>query len=335
MQTFFEILGRITTIAGLIFLFVDIKDKKSISIHAAVCIILGISIIVVGAFCISPPPEQKDVIEDQTLESSNGPLHSDPDEPSQTPILPPDYSNQPDDSDLNVTTAPDNTNNNVTSTSGTVTNQPNKSGDSTGNGGQAVEPLVTVHRVKLDYEELELTVGNTAILSATAMYSNGTNDHSVAWLSSNPSVASVDSNGKIIALSTGITIISAQASINNTTQSKDCIVTVLNPPTEPTGYSIRLSTNHATIDEVFKLYVIPYEDDITEIHIYTISPSGKYDDFPLSDDGKYRIDTETGTWTIYASVTNSAGTYMAQRAEDYVTIEIISIGDTIVNWFQY
>ena len=300
VQTVFEVLGCIATIAGLIFLFVDIKGKKKISIYAAVCILLGISIIVVCAFCISTP----------TLENSDG-------------------------SDLHVTTEPDAPNNSTTSTSGTVTNQPNKGEEGTGNDDQILEPLVTVHQVKLDYEELELAVGNATTLSATVMYSNSTNDHSVAWLSSNPSVASVDANGKVIALSAGTTTITAQASKNNTTQSKDCIVTVLNPPSEPTGYSIRLSTNHAMINEVFKLYVIPYENDIAEIHIYTISPSGKHQDFPLSADGEYQIDTETGTWTIYASVTNSAGTYIAQRAEDYATIEIMSIGDAIDNWFQY
>ena len=162
MQTVFEVLGCIATIAGLILLFVDIKGKKKISIYAAVCILLGISIIVVCAFWISTP----------ALENSDG-------------------------SDLHVTTEPDAPNNSTTSTSGTVTNQPNKGEEGTGNDDQILEPLVTVHQVKLDYEELELTVGNATTLSATVMYSNSTNDHSVAWLSSNPSVASVDANCRL------------------------------------------------------------------------------------------------------------------------------------------
>ena len=66
----------------------------------------------------------------------------------------------------------------------------------------------------------------------------------------------------------------------------------------------------------------PYEDDITEIRIFAQSPSGHVDSYLLSEDGRYYIDTELGVWTIYASVTNAAGTYEAQRAEDYVTIEI-------------
>ena len=202
-----------------------------------------------------------------------------------------------------------------------ISRQDNKD-DTTGNGVQGIELPITVYQVTLDYGSLELTVGNTTSLLATAIYSNGTSDSSITWFSSNPNVATVDSNGKITAISAGTTTIIAQASKNNTTESETCDVTVSEPPHPPTGYSIRLSTDHALSNEVFRLYVTPYEDDVTEIHIYTISPSGEPDDFPFGNDGKYQIDTETGIWTIYASVTNDAGTYIAQRTEDYVTIEI-------------
>lgn len=317
-----------STIVGIVFLFFDIKGKHEISKRAAALILLDILIIVICAFLILNPAELQNPIGNQTTEGFDNPSQSEFGETEQGPTPTVNSSDQLNTPDL------DDTSNNAISASGTVTSQPDKSDDNTGNGGQSVEAPITVYQVILDYGSLELTVGNTKTLLATAIYSNGTSDHSVTWLSSNPSVATVDSNGKITALSAGTTEITAQASRNNTIESETCDVTVFDPPHLPTGYSIRLSTDHAFMGETFKLYVTPYEDDITEIHICTISPSGKLDDFPFGNDGKYEIDTETGTWTIYASVTNDAGTYMAQRTEDYVTIEIISFSDALGNLFQ-
>lgn len=327
METFFTILGAVSTIVGIVFLFFDIKGKHEISKRAAVLILLGILIIVICAFLILKPTELQNPIGNQTTEGSDEPSQSDLGETEQGPTPSINSSNQLNTPDL------DDTSNNAISASGTVTSQLDKSDDNTGNSVQSAP--ITVYQVTLDYGSLELTIGNTTTLLATAIYSNGTSDHSVTWLSSNPSVATVDPNGKITALSAGTTKITAQASRNNTIESETCDVTVSDPPHLPTGYSIRLSTDHALMGEAFRLYVTPYEDDITEIHIYTISPSGELDDFPFGNDGKYEIDTEAGTWTIYASVTNDAGTYMAQRTEDYVTIEIISTSDALDNLFEY
>lgn len=328
METFFEILGAASIIVGIIFLFFDIKGKHEISKRTAALILLGILSIVICAFLILKPAELQNPIDNRTTEDSDAPSQSNLGETEQEPTPIVNSSDQINTPDL------DDTSNNVISASGTVTSQPDKSDDSTGNDGQNVEAPITVYLVTLDYGSLELTVGNSTTLLATAIYSNGTSDHSVTWLSSNPSVATVDSNGKITALSAGTTKITAQASRNNTIESETCDITVSDPPHLPTGYSIRLSTDHALMGETFKLYVTPYEDDTVEIHIYTISPSGELDDFPFGNDGKYKIDTEAGTWTIYASVTNDAGTYMAQRTEDYVTIEIISFSDALGNLFQ-
>ncbi len=92
-----------------------------------------------------------------------------------------------------------------------------------------------------------------------------------------------------------------------------------------------ISTDHAVIGETFIIYVDTIEDDVTDIVLHTVSPSGIVDSCQYGNEGKYQIDTETGIWTIYASVTNSAGTYTAQKPEDYATIEIISIRDAFGN----
>lgn len=190
-------------------------------------------------------------------------------------------------------------------------------------------PDVTVTQVALSYTVLNLMVDETDSLLATVLYSDGTSDHTASWISSNPAVASVDSTGHIIALSAGTTQITAQASKNNVSESASCLVTVAPPPAVPTGYEIRLSTDHAVMGEVFRLYITPYEDDVTQIMVHTTSPSGLQDSFPLSADGKYLIDTEAGIWTIYASVSNEVGTYTASKESDYVHINIASFGETV------
>ena len=87
------------------------------------------------------------------------------------------------------------------------------------------------------------------------------------------------------------------------------------------------------IGETFIVYVTPdgEKDSTAQIQLYTIPPSGEEDNFPLSQTGKYCIDTEVGGWAIYASVTNDAGTYYVQKEDDYVTIKIVSIEDAIGN----
>lgn len=301
-------LGACSIIIGFIFLFVDIKKKVKISLKSGIkvvgCICFGVLII--------------------TLSYHFG-LEAASEEVSQ---------------DTNATDASVVEHGNIVSTDiGDIIIEGNNNdiniNNETNNDGQSnLIPLVTVQRVTLNYTLLDIIVGDTASLLATVTYSDNTTDNSVIWTSSNPFVAEVDSDGNITAMSVGTTTITAQASKNNDAKDESCTVTVVNPPSEPTGYSIRLSTDQAIINETFKVYVTPYEEDITGIQIYTISPSGLLDNFPLSDDGKYCVYTETGIWTIYASVENEAGVYMAQKAEDFVTIEILSAMDAITNMLQ-
>ena len=195
-------------------------------------------------------------------------------------------------------------------------------------------PAITVTQVTLSHTALELTVNETISLLATALYSDGSSDHTVSWTSSNPEAASVDANGQITALSAGTTQITAQASKNDAAQTAFCLVTVTDPPAIPTGYTIRLSTDYAIMGETFQLYVTPYENNVTQIMVHTISPSGLQKSFPLSEKGRYQIDTEAGIWTIYASVSNEAGTYTANQDADYVQIKITNMREVVDNILQ-
>lgn len=177
---------------------------------------------------------------------------------------------------------------------------------------------IAVEQVALDHSSLTLKAGDTETLSATVLYSNNRTDNRVVWTTSNEAVASVDENGVVIAIAPGTTVITAQASKNNTAESAVCTITVCS---EPTGYSIALSADSVCMQETFYVHITPYEDDITEIHVIARSPSGQEFDRLLSGKG-YIIDTETGVWTIYASVRNMAGVYVGQKPEDFATIEV-------------
>ena len=308
VTTIVTALGICSIIVGFIFLFFDIKNKKSISAKTGKRVVI---VICAGVFALALSYHFGwKTASEKVSQDTNA---------TDTSVVEKGNIVSTDIGDIVI----EGNNNDIN-----IKNETN-------NGGQSnLIPLVTVQKVTLNYILLDIIVGDTASLLATVTYSDNTTDNSVIWISSNPSVAEVDSDGNITAMSVGTTTITAQASKNNDAKDESCTVTVINPPSEPTGYSIRLSTDQAIINETFKVYVTPYEEDITGIQIYTISPSGLLDDFPLSDDGKYCVYTETGIWTIYASVENEAGVYMAQKPEDYVTIEILSAMDAISNMLQ-
>ena len=69
---------------------------------------------------------------------------------------------------------------------------------------------VAVESVTLDKTSLSLTEGESATLTATVNPSNAT-DKTVSWSSSNTSVATVDSNGKVTAVKAGTATITAKA----------------------------------------------------------------------------------------------------------------------------
>lgn len=130
---------------------------------------------------------------------------------------------------------------------------------------------ITVTKVTISENVLYMNVNDSQTLTATVLYSNNSISDKVIWTSSNESVATIDKNGIVYALAKGTTIITAQASRNNTTETVECEITVQAPPS---GYSI--SVQQTEIDSYAYIYVTPYEDDITNIQIYGKSPPEKY-----------------------------------------------------------
>lgn len=193
---------------------------------------------------------------------------------------------------------------------------------------ESTEVPVTVSSVSLNKEELTLEVGSSQTLTATVLYSDNEQDFSVKWVSSDEAVASVDRNGCVTAVSPGFAKITAQASKNNTAERAECAVTVTSPVTAPTGYSISLSTKRVSLYSEFTVRITPYEDTVTQITVHAMAPSGQEDVFVWGKgvrEKNYYIDTETGTWKIWATIENEKGVYTAGREEDFATIEITPV----------
>jgi len=87
-----------------------------------------------------------------------------------------------------------------------------------------VSPYVT--SVSLDKRDLQLIVRDEVILEATVLPEDATNKK-VTWTSENTSVASVDQNGKVTAVGTGITAITVTTEVGNRTAT--CYVSVRDP----------------------------------------------------------------------------------------------------------
>ncbi len=183
---------------------------------------------------------------------------------------------------------------------------------------------IIVTKVTLSEESLTMSVNETHILTAKVLYSNNTINDDVIWSSSNNSIASVDQNGLVTALSNGSATIIVQASKNNSTEIAECTITIKSPPS---GYSI--SARQLSDDSFAYIYVEPYDDNITNVQIYGKSPSGEIFILNKASDDLYHFYSESGIWTIYASVQNDMGKYEAHKPEDFITIKVTNATDIV------
>jgi len=99
------------------------------------------------------------------------------------------------------------------------------------NGGKTatceVTVVIPVKEIALSAETLELSVGESKKLEATVTPENAT-DKSVAWTSSDETVAAVDGEGNVKALKAGTATITA-TSVSNPDVSASCEITVIQP----------------------------------------------------------------------------------------------------------
>lgn len=181
----------------------------------------------------------------------------------------------------------------------------------------------TITQVMLSDYYLSMNTGDVGVLSATVLYSNNTEGSEVFWASSNKAVVQVDGNGQLTAMSAGSATITAQATNRKSTEIAECVVTVVDPLN---GYSI--SVQRTAVENYVYIYVQPEDDDVTQVTLYAQAPSGEVYTPTVGRNNLYHFYTETGTWTIYASLKSQRGTYEASRPEDFVTIEVNDVSPT-------
>ena len=105
---------------------------------------------------------------------------------------------------------------------------------------------IAVESVLLDKTQLNLNIGEESILTATVSPDNATNK-SVTWTSTNPSVATVDNNGKVSAVAVGDAIIIVVTADGGKTAT--CTVTVTNPAVPVQSVSLDKTTLDLNIGE--------------------------------------------------------------------------------------
>ena len=177
---------------------------------------------------------------------------------------------------------------------------------------------IAVESVTLDKNTLECVVGVKVILKATVLPDNADNK-TVTWISSNPSVASVDKNGEVTALKAGTTTITAKAGKQNAT----CLVTVYAMGVAVTSVTLDKNTLALAVGTNFTLTatVLPTNATNKTVDWSSSAPSVA----SVSDNGKVTA-LAIGTTTIMAE----AGSEMATCVVKVVSTDVYNAG-VIIN----
>lgn len=139
-----------------------------------------------------------------------------------------------------------------------------------------INVVTTVTGISLDSSKLELRKGESHQFSISVL-PEGASDPGVTWTSTNPSVASVNAQGVVVALSGGTTIITAKSENGKT---DTCNVVVTSPVTGVTLDREEIILNVNQVDQL--LVTIAPEDannrqviwDSTDLSVVTVSSDG-------------------------------------------------------------
>lgn len=145
--------------------------------------------------------------------------------------------------------------------------------------GYLIDPN-SVTGMKLDKDKLDLNVAQTGSLIATISPDNAT-DKNIKWTSSDSTIATVDSTGKVTALKVGTATITATTQ-DGTNLSASCIVTVKNPLI----LNIETEKDKINVNETVSANVVI--DNITNIAAEDIRI--KYDATKLQFDNMEEVD---------------------------------------------
>lgn len=138
---------------------------------------------------------------------------------------------------------------------------------------------VSVQSVSLSKSSLKLEVNDTATLTATVAPTNATNNK-VTWTSSNASVASVDSNGKVTAKKAGTAVITATADGKSATAT----VTVV-------GYKIAWYATTGSVVAQERCYIEGTDGNYYSGTIKVTYNAGDSQTYNITADGKQFVRT--------------------------------------------
>lgn len=118
-----------------------------------------------------------------------------------------------------------------------------------------IQKDIPISSVSLNKKELNLKVGKDETLIATIHPSDTTDSKDLLWESSNTSVATVDSNGKVTAVASGTAIITVVTEVNGLTDSCEVVVIEINKTelTNKINSAEKLNEDSYTIDSYTKL----------------------------------------------------------------------------------
>ena len=167
-------------------------------------------------------------------------------------------------------------------------------------GSGDVPPDVSVTGLRVEPDSADLKVGERLVLRAVLSPPNAT-DKRVSWSVSNPSVASADASGNILALAEGTTFVRATAA--DGVHSADCTVRVARAAVLPTALALTPQSLLLTVGESAALAVsfIPPETTERDVTWSTSNPA-----VASAEDGQVRA-VGVGTAQITAVSAADAG----------------------------
>ena len=171
---------------------------------------------------------------------------------------------------------------------------------------------ISVTGVTLNKASTSITKGSTETLTATISPSEATNKN-VTWTSSVPAVATVDSSGKITAVSVGTTVITVTTEDGNFTAT--CTVTVTNASTGSTYYAKQTSVSSIASGQ----YVI------------CANVNGTYYPMPLNTTGTNALGSSTAITVADDGITEAnAASYIVNLVVSGTTVNIKNSSTTYI-----
>lgn len=198
------------------------------------------------------------------------------------------------------------------------------------------QPEVSVYNVLVSPTTVSLEAGETVQLTATTEPSNATNQN-VSWISNNPAIATIDSNGLVTAVGAGVIDVTVSAEDGGYSASSFITVTGGTPP-PVSVYNILVAPNEVTLGlgETFQLNASTEPSNATNQSVtwfsnnpniaavdtsglVTATGLGEIDVTAVADDGGY---TASAIINVVASSQSSAVNVFPIPASGRVNVDL-------------